>query len=368
MFYVTLSFCRNQDQVVTDAGMEREGEQRHLLRSVLDGEGLGPGGAGGPGFTIAAEAAGVGSQGFPGLPQVPAGSMSRTTATTAASGSGQPNVAELLAAMQLQQAQLVKLQNEMAARREVHGDVVQYQQLLKVQQEAAEALRAQEDQRCLDAMKNKTNKRLLGNLLKGWHCIEDLNNIWASVFTEDPSAGPVTLANIEQVNIAFRKQSEVLQKFYDWMVQERTFIEGANHSSEGWAAAEAMKNGTGVFHNADEENSKKLREAEAIVRREKKYNKEKKTKDNNKDFSGLGSYSRRRRLNRNSLDYKGDLKELSRSIQKLASGRDKEDGSSRDKSPGRRRYRSPSPRKSRAGPTCYKCFHKGHIASECNKK
>ena len=109
----------------------------------------------------------------------------------------------------------------------------------------------------------------MNNLLKGFHLIEDMNNIWSSVFSKEEENKPVTVINIKEVNTAFKQQSKILEDFNNWMLEERTYIEAANFSKEGWATAEAMKKGTGVFSNADEDSTKRMREAEILVRREK---------------------------------------------------------------------------------------------------
>ena len=46
-------------------------------------------------------------------------------------------------------------------------------------------------------------------------------------------------------------------------------MEAANIAKDGWAVAEAMQKSMGSFSTEDESNTKKLREAEERVRKEK---------------------------------------------------------------------------------------------------
>ena len=164
------------------------------------------------------------------------------------------------AAFNIQAAQLAQLQAEMTVRREQGMDSMQYEQLMLIQQEAVKALREQKDKTLLDKMKNKTNRRLLEYLLNGQHLVEDVNLLWKGVFDEETSReNPITIANLAKVNKAFIKQSELLSGFNAWLKEERTVVEVANISKEGWSAAEIFKEGLGKFSADDKANTKRIR-------------------------------------------------------------------------------------------------------------
>ena len=165
---------------------------------------------------------------------------------------------------------------------------------------------------------------------------------------------------MKEVNTAFTQQSKLLEDFNNGMLEERTYIEAANFSKEGWATAEAMKKGTGVFSNADENSSKRMREAETLVRREKAASLKKNpfyknsTRGSNNYRGNGGSYRRNRSsYPKNSLSSTG-IKEIVDNLRKIG----------RDRSRSRSRERKYSPFRKREvkkedSITCYKCWAKG---------
>ena len=284
--------------------------------------------------------------------------------------SSDPSVESMMAAFQQQAIQLENLKIEFKARKEASMDTQQYEQLLEVQKVAVSALREQKVKLVLDEMGNKMSKRLMGNLLKGIHLVEDLNNLWSSVFSKEDEIEPVKVTNIAEVNSAFKKQSKLLESFSSWMVEERTYIEAANYSKEGWATAEAMKKGTGVFSNADEDSTKRMREAEILVRREKAAALKKSLSGNKSTSRGYNNpkrgydYSGAYRKSKNKFQTADEMKEIVSNLKRIGNF-DRGETSERKYPP----YRAErNKERTEGGTTCYKCWEKGHITPNCPKK
>ena len=86
-------------------------------------------------------------------------------------------------------------------------DQIQYQQLLDTQKATQQALREQKDKVILDNMWNKTNYRLMQNLLQGFHLMDDHNEVWGEVFRNKSNQEHlVSVANMEKINAALVKQ------------------------------------------------------------------------------------------------------------------------------------------------------------------
>ena len=265
---------------------------------------------------------------------------------------------------QLQAAKIEQLHAELKTRQEINMDLIQYQHVLKIQNDSVAALRENKDKIILDSMKTRYNKRFMMYNLKEDHLIQDLNLIWKEVNPPDfVGNNIVSVNNLIKVNEAIKKQMDLLEEFSLWNKQERVFIEAANSSSEGWLTAEAMQKGTGIFSVNDEANTKIKREAEALVKREKKEKEKDKLARNNHNKS-KSNYSNKYRQN---VKYQYYYKNRDRSPYRRSPSRSYHYS---DKSRNVKIEAATAVKKATgdAGPVCYICLAPGHISKYCTKK